>query len=225
MNKLPITICLFISFLLTSCLKDNGEIFQRYDVVYADEKVNEDSLDFYFSENKEKYPSYEESKKNDPNLLDGVKYIKTNLKTMKVLKFNDNPIGFLSGTSFLCFDYNYYYLSSGFGGYGLTEFVIKKNSSETWMYFITSSGSGIHRSYVEAFRIDTKESYSIEGLELESFKDYTFVTNIDGTFDLFEADIEVSRFENDFETYKIQKTKFAFGDIHGMSKKKIESQN
>ena len=69
MNKLPITICLFISFLLSSCLKDNGEIFQRYDVVYADEKVNEDSLDFYFSENKEKYPSYEESKKNDPNLF------------------------------------------------------------------------------------------------------------------------------------------------------------
>lgn len=130
MNKLPITICLFISFLLTSCLKDNGEIFQRYDVVYADEKVNKDSLDFYFSENKEKYPSYEESKKNVPNLLDGVKYIKTNLKTMKVLKFNDNPIGFLSGTSFLCFNYNYYYLSSGFGGYGLTEFVIKRTAQK-----------------------------------------------------------------------------------------------
>lgn len=147
-----------------------------------------------------------------------------NFKTVEVLKFSYHDNGGFDGMSLLHYDNDYYPLGASFGGYGLTEFIIRSGNLGQWFYFIGSAGSGIHQTFIGVFNINHKEYYTIDGLELEAFKDYTFVIDDDKTIDLYEADINQNYSEEDgFYTYQISKKDLAFANIDDLTKSKINS--
>lgn len=210
--------------LLVSCFEGNKGISERYEIVYSNEEVDKESLDAYFLRNDELYPNYQTLKSNQPDLLNRVKKIKMNFKTVEVLKFSYDDNGGFDGMSLLHYDNDYYPLGASFGGYGLTEFIIRSGNLGQWFYFIGSAGSGIHQTFIGVFNISHKEYYTIDGLELEAFKDYTFVIDDDKTIDLYEADINQNYSEEDgFYTYQISKKDLAFANIDDLTKSKINS--
>ena len=211
---------LLLAILLVSCFGGNKGISERHDIVYSDEMVDKESLNAYFLKNNDLYPSYQTLKSNQPDLLNHVKSVKTDFSTVEILKFSYDNNGFLDGMSFLRCDNDYFALGGSIGGYGLTEFIIRSGNLRQWLYFISSAGSGVHQTYVGVFNINYKEYYTIEGFNLERFKDYTFVIDDDKTIDLYEADINVNHAEDGFYTFEIRKKVLAFADIDDMTKTK-----
>ena len=76
---------LLLTILLVSCFGANKGISERHDIVYSDGMVDKESLDAYFLRNGELYPNYQILKSNQPDLLNHVKKIKINFKTVEVL--------------------------------------------------------------------------------------------------------------------------------------------
>ena len=210
---------LLLPVILTSCFAGNKGINKRYEVIFSNEEVDKDSLDSYFLNNEEFYPNYQTLKENQPDLLNRVKKIKEDFGTIEILKFSFIDNGFLDGMSFIHYENNYYPLGLSFGGYGLTEFVIRSGNLGAWLYFIYSSGSGIHRTHLGIFNIYYQQFYAVDNLKLETMKDYTLFVNKNDSIDLYEADIYQNNVDNDsFYTYSIFKKDLVYKNIDDMPK-------
>jgi len=75
---------LLASLSLSSCqyFTDKGTT-ERFTVEYTDESIDKESLDTYFLDNEEFFPSYQELKTNVPTILDNVKKMKSNSLFLK----------------------------------------------------------------------------------------------------------------------------------------------
>ena len=143
---------LFIIFGLSSCVNSNSK--EYFDIQYSNEEINKESFDNYFKSNKDLYPSYETLKENNPNILDNIKQISLSNFKFKMFRFsNDSMNGFLEGKTFIYNNGSYFNLGIAFGGYGVTEFVVSQENGESWLYFLYSYGSGIHRTEIGLFNL------------------------------------------------------------------------
>ena len=222
--KKKLFILAFIAFFaLTSCdiFDVNRGIPYRYDIEYTEDSVDKESLDEYFSDNEELYPSYQELKSNDPDLLDNVKAINTGgeYKAKKMLRFSSNRNGFLDGQTFLFEDGSYYPLGISFGGFGMTEFLRIQGNAGHWIYYIYSYGSGIHRTEIRLFSLLNNNVYYLSNLDLGFEKDFTFdIDESDNTIDVYEATIHSSYDDSGFESFLITKGTLAFENIGDMER-------
>ena len=67
------------------------------------------------------------------------------------------------------------------------------------------------------------EFYTIDDLDLGTSIDYTFVINDeDNTIDLYKADIDSYRDNDDFSVFNIKKKNLAFAKIDEMPKTKVK---
>lgn len=202
---------ILVGLCLASCFEVNRGNPERHDIVYNNKKIDKNSLDKYFKDNEEKYPSYQELKGNSPDLLDHVKSIECG--NLLMFRFSDSNNGFLDGATFLYDGYTYIQLGASFGGYGVTEFVLKFGDAGHWMYFLYSFGSGIHRTHIEAYEIITNQFYSFEGVDLGLYDDYTLVIDEDNNIDVYKAEITPIYDDDDFCTFDIQKGKIFIDNV------------
>ena len=214
---LPILIGLF------SCdIKVNKGLTEQHFIEYSDEEVDKNSLNKYFLDNEDVYPSYRELKKNQPYLLDHVRVVESSnffANSFQILRFSQQDNGFLNGETFIYINDNYFHLGGAFGGYGVTEFVRRQGDAGRWLYFIYSYGSGIHRTELRVFDLIHLNLYSISNLSLTSSKDYTFVLdNSDNTIDLYEASITCVYDDELFDTHIIQNGELVVENIDDMTK-------
>ena len=217
-------VCLFC----VSCTfySANKDATKRFDIEYNDERIDTQSLDEYFLNNDE-YSSYSELKKNSPDLLKHIKVIESSGDTFKnnfkMFRFSIEENGFLDDATFLYVNQTYYQLGVSFGGFGVTEFIRRQGDAGFWLYFIYSYGSGIHRSGLGIMNFPKGEFYTIDDLDLGTSIDYTFVINDeDNTIDLYKADIDSYRDNDDFSVFNIKKKNLAFAKIDEMPKTKVK---
>ncbi len=212
---------LFAIVCLTCCNTTFESSFTCFGIKYTNERVDTKSLDDYFLSNEEKYPSYKELKKNQPDLLKHTKYVKSDhvisKRKVQIIRFSSQDNGGMDSATFLRLNNNYYPLGGSFGGWGVTEFLYKKDNEHSWLYFIYSMGSGIHRSYVDVVDLSSGTYYSIIGIETaDAFIDYTFELDKENNIDLYEADI-YHEYDNDgFDLFSINKKRLAIDNINYM---------
>lgn len=205
---------------LLSC-NNNEKTIKRYDIEYSNETINVESLDAYFLDNEDLYPTYKELKKNQINLLSNVKEVKTDIDSFKMLRFSNTNNGFLDSETFIYKDNNYYNIGSAFGGYGVSEFVNIKENKSNFLYFIYSFGSGIHRTYINAFDLNKNEMYQLASLNLNTNCDYTFVIDEnDNSLDLYKATIN-NKSNGDYDSLSIAKESLFIENIDKINKEKI----
>lgn len=213
---------LFIIFGLSSCVNSNSK--EYFDIQYSDEEINKESFDNYFKSNKDLYPSYETLKENNPNILDNIKQISLSNFKFKIFRFsNDSMNGFLEGETFIYNNGSYFNLGIAFGGYGVTEFIVSQENGESWLYFLYSYGSGIHRTEIGLFNLKNNEYYYINELPLEMHIDYSLVLDKENkSIDIYTAEINPIYNDDNFNTYSIIKKEIVFESIEQFTKKKIE---
>ena len=206
---------------LPSCFKANKGIAEHHDIVYTNEKIDKDALDKYFLDNDELYPSYQTLKENCPNLLDHVRCVESAggfyASNLSMFRFSSTGNGFLDGATFLLEKYSdenhYFQLGSSFGGYGVTDFVRRQGDAGHWIYFLYSSGSGIHQTRIGAYERGKHQLYSFDDIELENNKDFTLVVDEKGDIDVYEATITSHYDDEDFETFDIIKSKLVIDNL------------
>lgn len=219
MKRNLIIVLLIGSVCISSC--NNRKIIKRYDIEYSNEIVNIESLDAYFLDNEELYPTYKELKKNQINLLSNLKEVKTDIDSFKMLRFSNTNNGFLDSATFIYKDNNYYSIGSAFGGHGVSEFVNIKNNKSNFLYFIYSFGSGIHRTYINAFDLNKNEMYQLLSLNLNTNCDYTFVIDeSDNSLDLYKATIN-NKNDEGYDNFSITKESLFIENIEKINKEKI----
>lgn len=219
MKRNLIIVLLIGSVCILSC--NNEKIIKRYDIEYSNEIVNIESLDAYFLDNEELYPTYKELKKNQINLLSNLKEVKTDIDSFKMLRFSNTNNGFLDSATFIYKDNNYYNIGLAFGGYGVSEFVNIKNNKSNFLYFIYSFGSGIHRTYINAFDLNKNEMYQLLSLNLNTNCDYTFVIDeSDNSLDLYKATIN-NKNDEGYDNFSITKESLFIENIEKINKEKI----
>lgn len=210
---------LIVAFGFSSCTNEKGKTkLVIRDIEITDKVVDKEALDNYFLSNKDLYPSYSELKSNCPELLDNAKVLKSDLsKDSQLIKFSFNENGFLDGATFLLIDNYYYQLGISFGGYGLTQFAHYQNENSNLLYFISSGGSGIHRSYVGAFDLNSKSIGEVNlnlGLS-QSGKDFAFVMGENNSFNLNYASIAWK--DDKGYTYFIQEQELFYSGVEKAS--------
>jgi len=214
---------------VTSCFHANEGISEHHGIVYTNEIIDKRALDEYFLNNNDLYPSYEKLKENCPDLLDHVKCIESAggfyVSGLSMFRFSSTGNGFLDGETFLldkCYDGDYYFqLGGAFGGHGVTDFVRRQGDAGFWIFFLYSSGSGIHQTRVGAYEIGHHRLYSFDTVKLEYNKDFTLVVDEQRNIDVYEATIDVQYDENNFETFNIVKGKLAVDNIDDYEKQLI----
>ncbi len=217
-NNLIISL-LIGSVCISSC--NNRKIIKRYNIEYINELVNVESLDAYFLDNEDLYPSYQELKKNQTSLLSNVKEVKTDIDSLKMFRFSNTNNGFLDSETFIYKDNNYYNIGLAFGGYGVSEFANIKDNKSDILYFIYSFGSGIHRTCINAFDLNENEMYQIVNLNLNINCDYTFVIDEkDNSLDLYNATIN-NKSDGKYDNFSISKGNLFIENIDKMIKEKI----
>ena len=220
MKKNFIIVLLIGSVCVLSC-NNNEKTIKRYDIEYSNEIVNIQSLDAYFLNNEDLYPTYKELKNNQLNLLSNVKEVKTDINNLKMLRFSNTNNGFLDSETFIYKDNNYYSIGQAFGGYGVSEFVNIKENKSNYLYFIYSFGSGIHRTYINAFDLNKNEMYQLSNLELNANCDYTFVIDEnDNSLDLYKATIN-NKNDGDYDNLSISKGSLFIENIDKINKEEI----
>lgn len=125
------------------------------------------------------FSNYRTIKKNCPHILSYLLNITPALLEDKceIYRFTYEISNALAGETFLVYEGEVCQLGSAFGGYGITEFAYINDGNQDRLYFIHSSGSGIHRSHVSAFDFSTKqEMNSVAFL----FQDISFFLSEDG---------------------------------------------
>lgn len=212
---------LFAIVCLTCCDTTFELSFANFGIEYTNESVDTKSLDDYFLSNEEKYPSYKKLKSNQPDLLNHTKYVKSDhvisKRKVQIIRFSSQDNGGMNNMTFLRFNNDYYPLGGSFGGWGVTEFLYQKNNEHSWLYFIFSMGSGIHRSYIDAVDLSKGTYYSIIGIETaDAFIDYTFELDEENNIDLYEADIYHEYDKDGFDLFSISKKRLAIDDINNM---------
>lgn len=206
---------------LPSCFKTNKGIAEHYDIVYMNEAIDKDALDKYFLDNDELYPSYQILKENCPDLLNHVKCIESAgnfyASGLSMFRFSSTGNGFLDDATFLldkCYDGDYYFqLGNSFGGYGVTDFVRRQGNAGHWIYFLYSSGSGIHQSRIGAYEKGKHQLYSFDDIELENNKDFALAVDEKGNIGVYEATITPHYDNEGFETFDILKDKLVIDNI------------
>lgn len=217
MKKLFIILAsLMVSLGFSSCTNEKTKLVIS-DVKITDKAVDKQALDNYFLSNESLYPAYSVLKSNCPNLLDNAKVLKSDLnKNSQLIKFSFDNNGFLDGATFLHIDDTYYQLGVSFGGYGVTQFAHYKNENSDLLYFIYSFGSGIHRSHVGVFDLNSKSIGEVDlnlGLS-QPEKDFTFVEGEDNSFNLNYALIH---FNDDGYTYFIKEKELFYSGVEKAS--------
>lgn len=103
--------------------------------------------------------NYGTIKNNDPDILTNLKNVTPDLLKNKcsIYRFTYSTTSSLGGETFLIYDGNVYQLGSAWGGFGITEFAYECHDRKDMLYFIYSSGSGIHRSHIGLFDFNTKQ--------------------------------------------------------------------
>lgn len=224
-KRLLITLSLLcFSLVGTSCFGfwTNKGATERLSIEYTDEAIDKEALDQYFLTHQDLYPSYEKLKENEPNILDNVKALKQSdhfINDFQILRFSVHENGFLDGETFLYKSGICYRFGTAFGGFGVTEFVRRQGDAGHWLFFIDSFGSGIHQTQVGVFDLIQNNFYTIKDLELERYKDYTFVVDEKrNNIDLYESSITPSYSDDGFGTYSINQGDLAFQSIDDMEK-------
>jgi hypothetical protein len=214
----------FLSLAVTSCdfFQANKGVTERIPVEYIEEQIDKESLNRYFLDRDDLYPSYEALKENKPNLLDNVKALNPStsfITDIQILRFSFSNNGFLDGETFLLINGTYFHLGTAFGGFGVTEFVRRHGDAGHWLFFLYSCGSGIHQTYVGVFIFLKNNLYSIKDLVLDINTDYTFVLDDDNnSIDLYESSITPDDANDGFETYSIAGGDLALENIDDMEK-------
>lgn len=214
----------FALLCLTSCVAMNESTFVKFGIEYTDGKIDAESLDDYFLNSN---PSYETLKNNQPDLLNHIKCVKSDYVKSKnkiqIFRFSSRDNGGLNGMTYLHLGNNYYPLGGSFGGWGVTEFVYRSDGNHSLLYYIYSCGSGIHRSYVNAFDLSNEKQYSIVGIETaDAFIDYTFEISEDNSIDLYQAEIAHSYDDEGFDMFGISKERLSLEKIDSMPLTPIE---
>lgn len=227
MNKKLLVITLFALTCLTCCTVASESFLINFGIEYTEESVDIKSLDNYFLNNKEKYPSYIELKNDQPELLNHTKYVKVEpaiaKRNIKVIRFSSKDNGGLDNTTYLRLNNNYYPLGESFGGWGVTEFVYQKVDKHEWLYFLYSCGSGIHRSFVDAIDLSNGIYYSVIGIEtMDAFIDYTFEIDEENNIDLYEAEIFHAYDEEGYDLFNIAKKELAIENINTLEHHPID---
>ena len=123
---------------------DNGT--KLFGINYTNQEIDKALLDDYFT-NDEKYTNYPTLKKNTPDLLDNIKPVditcNLDFSNIQIVRFSSNKNGFLSAGTFILDKTNpnetkVFNLGGSSGGYGVTQFVLKKNETSSWIYFLYS---------------------------------------------------------------------------------------
>ena len=209
----------FALLCLTSCVAMNESTLVKFGIEYTDGKIDAESLDDYFLNSN---PSYETLKNNQPDLLNHIKCVKSKNK-IQIFRFSSRDNGGLNGMTYLHLGNNYYPLGGSFGGWGVTEFVYRSDGNHSLLYYIYSCGSGIHRSYVDAFDLSNEKHYSIVGIETaDAFVDYTFEINEESNIDLYQAKIVQSYDDEGFDVFSISKKQLALEKIDSLALVPIE---
>lgn len=225
-----INLCL-TSLCLTSCtfFAYAKSPTYHFDIAYIDVNFDKDKLDSYFLSNSDIYPTYQELKNNQPNLLDHIKVIRSTnnhrLGHPFLLRFSLNNNGFLDNQTFLMdqrSDGDYYFkLGQAFGGFGVTDFVVRRGYQGDWIFFLYSFGSGIHQTNIGAYDINSFQLYSFDGVELPNNQDFMLVVDKKRNVDVYTATITASYDDEGFPTFNIVKGELQIDNIDDYNKTKI----
>ena len=151
MKKTLILFCLIFIVCLFGCSNSNYNI---YEMKINNDPVDEKIMNDYLSSD----DFYETLLENTPDIMTYLYNVtpKALKKKCDIYRFSYNECGKLGGETFLVYENQVYQLGTAFGGYGVTEFAYIDTKNQNILYFIFSSGSGIHRSAIGAFDFDTK---------------------------------------------------------------------
>lgn len=110
-----------------------------------------------------------------------------------IFKFDGDGGGNIYGEGFLLYENEIYHLGDAWGGYGLSSFAIADidHNGSNELYFAFSWGSGIHRSELCYFDMQSKE--------IIDFGEYSYVDN-DTVFDSKDGVLLVCHAEWDYKT-------------------------
>lgn len=192
---------------LTGC---NTSRYTIYEMKINNDVVDKDLMHEYLLRNDDF--SYEAILENTPDLMDRLYNVtpKELKNKCSIYRFSYENCGGLGGETFLVYDDEVYLLGAAFGGYGVTEFAYRNTQEENKLYYIYSSGSGIHRSGVGAFDFKTKTmslftgnpTNNIDELPFAGAEDISFYISDEGYLGICKA--EISWKSNDtFEVYII----------------------
>lgn len=114
-----------------------------------------------------------------------------------IFKFDGDGGGNIYGEGFLLYENEIYHLGNAWGGYGLSSFAIADidHNGSNELYFAFSWGSGIHRSQLCYFDMQSKEISK----EIIDFGEYSYVDN-DTVFDSKDGVLLVCHAEWDYKT-------------------------
>ena len=189
----------------------------------TDKAVNEQIIDDFLMEN---IKNFSVIKKNVPHILSHLVDITPSAIEDKcsIYRFSYESATAVAGSTLLIYDNAVYVLGSSLGGYGITEFAYFENAEQSVLYYIYSSGSGIHRSEIGAFDFKTKLQSSYGGL-IEDFvqQDIAFTLSGNGKkLGICKADIEWTDFDK--IEVKVTKGEKIFNDINKFEFEAIENR-
>ena len=225
-NNLTKIMILLSSFCLVSCgsrFLDKQEVGEHHYIEYIDQEINKTSFDKYLSTHQQEYPFYEQLKVNAPDVLNNVKVIDSSTHfddngDFLMFRFSSLGNGGFDSETFLCFQGDYYHLGGAFGGFGVTEFIRVQGNQGHYLYFISSSGSGIHYTSIGVFDLLKKETYTLD-LSLKINEDYTFIYNDENhSIDLYKANIVHYVDEENYDLHIVTKLDLVKDHIERLDK-------
>lgn len=158
MKRLQVFI-LFVVFLF--CMSGCTNLSATYDIFPMQQGMGTVGKDLvvYYLENSDYFPSFDVLKGNRPDILSyliNVTPEQLRDKCEIYYFYNSRETAGLYANTFLVYKNQVYPLGDrAFGGYGVTEFAYMHNGSDGVLYYIYSSGSGVHRSRIGAFDFKT----------------------------------------------------------------------
>lgn len=115
---------------------------------------------------------------------------------MRIFKFDYDGGGHLYGDGFLLYENEIYPLGISFGGWGLTSFAVADtdHNGSNELYFTYSWGSGIHRSQLGYFDMQSKDIIYFD----YEYRDYDMIlSDKNGMLSICHAGAEFTSFEDE----------------------------